>query len=518
MRSLASLLAGITFVDPDMDCEIQGLSTDSRQVKAGDLFMAYPGGSVDGRDFIEQAIQAGAAAILAEENERLNIENINASLLKKIIFVQAKNIQQKIGQIASRFYENPSRKMHVVGVTGTNGKTSIAYLLAEAINHLTAKNACVYFGTLGTGFPQKLQETTHTTLDPVHLQQSLSEFPNKHVSHVAMEVSSHALDQGRVASIEFETAVFTNLTRDHLDYHQTMEAYGMAKARLFKQFGLKSAVINVDDAFGQQLYDGLPKDVFGLKYSLNDPSADLYASNLSITNNGMQMQINTPWGEGVLKTSLVGRFNVYNLLAVVGVLGLSYPFNTILACLEKISPVPGRMQCITAESRINDVSQSNTPFLIIDYAHTPDALEQVLKTARELAKMTKGSLWCVFGCGGDRDQGKRSEMGKIAEQLADHIIITNDNPRSENPEKIAKEIFLGMKSAEPHSEKQKTIQIILDREQAIKTAFQAACSDSESIKNIVVIAGKGHEQYQIIGAQRAFFSDEAICRSLCNIK
>lgn len=510
MRSLASLLAGIVLIDPDMDCEIQGLSTDSRQVKPGDLFIAYPGGNVDGRDFIEEAIQAGAVAVLAETDEK-NI--LYSSAQFNIIFVQAQNLQQKIGQIASRFYENPSRKMHVVGITGTNGKTSIAYLLAEAINHLTAKNSCVYLGTLGTGFPKNLQETTHTTLDPIHLQQCLTEFSNKHVTHVAMEVSSHALVQGRVAAIEFETAVFTNLTRDHLDYHHTMEAYGAAKARLFKQFGLKSAVINADDPFGQQLCHNLPKTIFGLKYSLNDPSADLYATDLMMTNSGMQMHINTPWGEGVLKTSLVGRFNVYNLLAVIGVLGLSYSLKDILACLEQLSPVPGRMQCITATTRTE--SQRNAPYLIIDYAHTPDALEQVLKTARELTLMTNGRLWCVFGCGGDRDQGKRPEMGKIAEVLADHIIITNDNPRSENPEKIAEAIFSGMRK---NVEKQKDVQIILDREQAIKTAFQAACSNSDTIKNIVVIAGKGHEQYQIIGAQREFFSDEAIAQSLCNIK
>lgn len=509
MKSLATLLAGITFVDPDMDCEIQGLSTDSRQVKPGDLFVAYPGGSVDGRDFIEQAIQAGAMAILAEETDKLNV---HSNHLKNSVLLQAQNIQQKIGLIASRFYENPSRKMHVVGVTGTNGKTSIAYLLAEAINHLTAKNACAYFGTLGTGFPRKLQETTHTTLDPIHLQQCLAGFSNKQVTHVAMEVSSHALDQGRVASIEFETAIFTNLTRDHLDYHQTMDAYGMAKTRLFKQFGLKSAVINVDDAFGQQLYDHLPKTIFRLKYSLNDSLADLYASNFTMTNSGMQMHINTPWGEGMLKTSLVGRFNAYNLLAIIGVLGLTYPFEKILACLETLTPVPGRMQWIT----VANANQSNTPFLIIDYAHTPDALEQVLKTAQELAHMTKGSLWCVFGCGGDRDQGKRAEMGRIAAQLADHIIITNDNPRSENPEKIADDIFLGM--IKKDSGKQKDIQIILDRKNAIKTAFRAAMVDSKNGRNIVVIAGKGHEQYQIIGTQREFFSDEAVCRSLSNIQ
>jgi UDP-N-acetylmuramoyl-L-alanyl-D-glutamate--2,6-diaminopimelate ligase len=485
MKTLAALLAGITFVDPEMDCTIHGLSIDSRQVKKGDLFIAYPGEKSDGRDFIQEAFKKGVAAVLAEE-----AFYAWPLLSKNNILLKTKDVKHTIGQIATRFYNHPSRQMHITGVTGTNGKSSIAYLLACALN--TFHRSSIYFGTLGTGFPDALQESTHTTLDPIHLQKSLAHFLKQGVTHAALEVSSHALDQGRVSAVEFETAVFTNLTRDHLDYHKTMEAYGEAKAKLFYQFGLKTAVINQDDAFGVTLSQSLSPEIFKLGYSLKNSDAEIFADNVLITYEGIQASINTPWGEGRLKTPLLGYFNLYNILAVIGVLGPSYPLSEILTCIETLPHVPGRMECITS---------LNKPMFVVDYAHTPDALKNVLTTAKDLLGGTSGKLWCVFGCGGDRDKGKRTEMGKMAEALADHCIITNDNPRTEDPQIIAQEIMKGMSS--------KNIPVILDREEAITHAFKHAQPN-----DIILIAGKGHEPYQIIGTEKHYFSDQDICRKL----
>lgn len=484
-------MAGIAWVDPEMDCEIHGLSMDSRHVKPGDLFFAYPGEKADGRDFIQQALRAGASTILAESNDSYEWP----VLPQGTIVLKTDNLQYKVSQIAARFYDHPSRQMNVVGVTGTNGKTSIAYLLATAFNHLEMKNACIYFGTLGTGFPDALQESTHTTLDPIHIQQYVANFLRKKVTHAALEISSHALDQGRVAHIEFKTAVFTNLTRDHLDYHKTMEAYGAAKAKLFKQFGLKSAVINLDDPFGFSLYQSLSEKIFRIGYSLDNPDADIYADHFLFSNQGIQANIKTPWGEGVLKTPLMGRFNLYNILAVLGVLGLSYSLDDILKCIETLPHVPGRVQCISSEKK-------DAPLMIVDYAHTPDALQNVLRTAKNIAEIMNGKLWCVFGCGGDRDKGKRPEMGKIAEQGADYMIVTNDNPRTEDDRTIANEIVQEISD-------QKNLMIILDREKAITHAFQQAKRN-----DVILIAGKGHESYQIMGTEKHYFSDEVVCRKL----
>jgi len=483
-KSLASLLAGIVFVDPEKDCQISGLCFDSRTVRPGDLFLAYPGEYADGRRYIEEAIAGGAAAILAEASgwsQHVTSDRI----------LRANDVRHKTGQIAARFYDYPSRQMNVIGITGTNGKTSISWLLAHALNHL--KSSAVYFGTLGFGFPEDLKETSHTTLDAIHLEHHLAEFLEKGVKAAAMEVSSHALDQGRVDHVEFKTAVLTNLTRDHLDYHKTMEAYGEAKARLFHQFGLKSAVINLDDAFGQHLYKNMKRDIFTIGYSLLNSNADIYAEVSAESASGIGAKIKTPWGEGYLKSPLIGRFNIYNLMAIIGVLGLEYPLDQILSCMPALPHVPGRMETI--------ISSQGTVF-IVDYAHTPDALENVLSTARAL---TKGHLWCVFGCGGDRDPGKRSLMGEVAERLADKIILTNDNPRTEDPSKIIEQILEGISEK---AQKNK-LSVVLDREKAITQAFDQAKSD-----DIIVIAGKGHERYQIIGTQTLPFSDEAVCRKI----
>jgi UDP-N-acetylmuramoyl-L-alanyl-D-glutamate--2,6-diaminopimelate ligase len=489
-KSIVSLLSGIVLVDPDLDLEVHGISMDSRQVKPGDLFIAYPGEENDGRHFIQQATQSGAVAILAEDVADGFV--LEKPVTKNRALFLVKNVREKISQIAARFYGHPSRQMNITGVTGTNGKTSIAYLLAYAFRNNQCNNS-VYFGTLGVGFPDALKESTHTTLDPIHLQENLSDYQKQAVTHATLEVSSHALAQGRVAQIEFDTAVFTNLTHDHLDYHITMEAYGEAKAKLFKQFGLNSAGINWDDAFGASLYESLDASILKMGYSLQNPTADIFADNIIYSFQGIQANIRTPWGEGVLKTPLIGRFNVYNILAVVGVLGLFYPLKAVLKIIEQLPHVPGRMQCLSKE---------NKPLFVIDYAHTPDALKNVLMTAKDLIQGTGGELWCVFGCGGDRDKTKRPVMGRVAEEYADHLLITNDNPRTEEPEVIAKDIFSGIKNRQ-------NIKMILDREKAITYAYQQA-----KPRDIILIAGKGHESYQIIGAEKYFFSDETVCMKL----
>ena len=494
MVSLASLLAGIIAIDPEEDTIISGISLDSRMVKPGDLFVAYPGEISDGRDFIESAIASGAVAVLKEGS--LHSEGKKTHGGTDYFSFSIPQLQQKISHIAARFYEHPSRRLNITGITGTNGKTSIAYLLACMINLLESKETCTYMGTLGTGFPQQLQESSHTTEDAINLQKTLAQYLKKGITHVSMEVSSHALAQGRVARVEFDTAVFTNLTRDHLDYHETMEAYGAAKAQLFQQFGLKSAIINKDDAFGAQLAESLPPSIFTLQYSLKDEKADLYANEVVITDHGTEMFVRTPWGEGKIKTSLLGEFNVSNLLAVLGVLGTSYPFEKVLTCVEKLSPVPGRLQHIYNPNRLKG------PWCLVDYAHTPDALENALLTAKKIAQEKQSELWCVFGCGGDRDAGKRPLMGAIAEKFADHIVITNDNPRTESPTVIIQDILQGMTGQHPD------VQVVLDRREAITKAFNT------SENSIILIAGKGHEPYQIIGNEKFEFSDIDVCRSL----
>jgi len=484
--TLRELLAGLTDVAV-ADTEITGLALDSRRVQAGDLFVALPGTCTEGHRFIEAAVAAGAVAVLVDATKLAGLADVAVPCLA------LENLKDKLGGIAERFYGSPCKEMFVVGVTGTNGKTSCSHFIAQALHETTAPAAVI--GTLGNGLVDQLETATHTTPDAISLHALLRRLVDTGAKSVAMEVSSHGLEQGRVAGVGFDLALFTNLSRDHLDYHGDMAAYGRAKARLFQLPGLKCAVINADDAFGQTLLDALPESVERVVYSLDDTCRGedhVCGEIISQGRDGLLLEVRTPWGEGRLHSSLLGRFNAANLLAVLSVLLLKgMGLETALERLSRLNTVPGRME------RFGGVAKQ--PLVVVDYAHTPDALEQVLVTLREHCG---AKLWCVFGCGGDRDAGKRPQMGSIAVRYADQIILTDDNPRHEDPAGIIKDIAAGIKGGE--------FMQLPDRAEAIHYAIsQAAAND------VVLVAGKGHEDYQQVGDEKRPFSDsEQVCRAL----
>jgi UDP-N-acetylmuramoyl-L-alanyl-D-glutamate--2,6-diaminopimelate ligase len=374
----------------------------------------------------------------------------------------------------------------VVGVTGTNGKTTTTHLLAQALDRPEAR--CGLIGTLGSGFPGQLDPSLHTTPDAISVHRLMAEFVNAGARTVCMEVSSHALDQARVAGVQFDIALFTNLTRDHLDYHGDMQAYAAAKARLFDFPHLKAVVINQDDAFGRELIKRTRGRARIVSFGLH--GGDVQALSVDTSTDGLTLAIATPHGETRLRSSLLGRFNAANLLAALAVLLVAgIPLAEATSALAQTRPVAGRME------RFGGVD--GQPLVVVDYAHTPDALEKVLQALRE---HTQGKLVCVFGCGGDRDRGKRPQMGRIAEQLADVVILTNDNPRHEDPAAIINEIASGM---------QTTPSAVPDRTQAIRVALSGACAG-----DIVLVAGKGHEDYQQVGDRRLDYSDRDTVRAL----
>ena len=489
--NLANLLQSMIPLANAHDISVSDLTQDSRHVSAGSLFLAYPGLRVDGRDFISAAVAKGASAVLYENGDGYTADNSH-----NIPLIGIPNLETKIGLIASRFYGEPTKQMQVVGVTGTNGKTSITQFIAQALSLRQQK--CAVIGTIGKGFLPDLHSTGYTTPDAVGLQRDLAECLKLGADSVAMEVSSHSLSQHRVVGVEFDVAVFSNLTRDHLDYHGTMAAYGAAKAALFQFPSLKYAIYNADDEFGRELIKQNPHAVQAIVYTTDShyrsDHAVILAHCITPTQQGFNIEISTPWGNGVIRSNLLGRFNVSNLLAVLGVLGaLKMPLTDILLALERLQPVKGRMQSFGGAA--------GKPLVIVDFAHSPDALLQVLTSLREHQPKR---LWCVFGCGGDRDRGKRPQMGAIASQHCDYIIITNDNPRSESPEAIAAEIRVGIPL-----QSQCQVHIELDRQAAIAYAIAEAGPN-----DIVLIAGKGHETEQIIGSHAYPFSDVEVAQKL----
>lgn len=476
---LSVLLAGLTDAPLAYDPEIRGITLDSRAVQHGWLFIAVPGARTDGRAYIAGAYSRGAAAAVYEMNGfEPDARSANA--------IGVRALREHIGVIADRFYDAPSRKLNVVGVTGTNGKTTTTHLLAQALDRPDAR--CGLIGTLGCGFPGRLDPSLHTTPDAVSVHRLLAEFASAKTRTVCMEVSSHALDQARVASVAFDIAVFTNLTRDHLDYHGDMDAYAAAKARLFDFPHLKAAVINQDDTFGHELIERARHRIKVLSFGLR--GGDVQALSVQPSSNGLALTVDTPDGETVLRSPLLGRFNASNLLAVLAVLLVAgVPLATAAGALAHAQPVAGRMERFGGGD--------SHPLVVVDYAHTPDALEKALQALRE---HTRGRLVCVFGCGGDRDRGKRAQMGRIAERLSDVVILTNDNPRHEDPAAIIHEISAGM---------QTTPSVVPDRVQAIRAALSEARTG-----DIVLVAGKGHEDYQQIGDQRLPYSDRDAVRVL----
>lgn len=463
------------FPGTDRDPLIRELTLDSRKVRPGDLFLAVPGIRVDGREHIADALQRGAAAVAYEA------EGSSVLPLTEVPLIPVKGLVGQLSAIAGRFYGEPSRRLNLVGVTGTNGKTSVTQLVAQALDLLGQR--CGIVGTLGTGFYGALESGRHTTPDPIAVQATLADLKQAEARAVAMEVSSHGLEQGRVKAVEFDVAVFTNLSRDHLDYHGTMEAYGAAKAKLFAWPDLSCRVINLDDAFGRELADAPHRSKL-ITYSLTDKSAYLFCRDARFDDDGVRATLVTPQGEHFLRSSLLGRFNLSNVLAAIGaLLGLDYALDEILKVLPQLVGPVGRMQ------RLGGGQQ---PLVVVDYAHTPDALEKVLEALRPHAK---GRLLCLFGCGGDRDRGKRPLMAEVAERLADSVLVTDDNPRSEAPAQIFDDIRAGFANANQ-------VRFVEGRGQAIAEFVAAAGAD-----DVVLLAGKGHEDYQEIDGQRHPFSD-----------
>ena len=481
---LGDLLAG--YADPGAlaDLRVRGLSLDSRTIKAGDLHVALRGGREHGIAHAASALEHGAAAVIAEAGPEL--ARLDAALADRVIAVD--DLRAKLGGIAARFHGDASRRLRVSGVTGTNGKTSTVQLLGQALDRLGRRAATI--GTLGAGFAGSLYVGERTTPDVISVQRLLARFLAEGATDIAMEVSSHALDQGRVDGVQFRLAVFTNLTRDHLDYHGSMEAYGAAKQRLFEWPGLAAAVINVDDAFGRHLAASLPATVARLGFAIDQANADVRATGIEAHAHGLRFDLHTPWGEARIESPLLGRFNVSNLLAVAASLGaLGHEFAEIRSVLGALEPVSGRMSRLGGEA--------GRPLVVVDYAHTPDALEQALASVRAHCA---GVLVCVFGCGGERDAGKRPQMAGIAERLADRVIVTDDNPRAEDGDAIVAAIMQGFRDPA-------AIVVERDRHRAIHRAIAEARAD-----DIVLVAGKGHEPYQEISGRRLPFDDREVAR------
>jgi UDP-N-acetylmuramoyl-L-alanyl-D-glutamate--2,6-diaminopimelate ligase len=498
-QRIEDLLAGIAparALTAARDIVVNGLALDSRRVRAGDAFFALRGATAHGITFAPAAMAHGASVVVGEAPAPAVFEEQG---LRDTPVVWVDDLRAQIGEIAARFFGRPSEALQVIGVTGTNGKTSIVQLLAAALQSLGSHAATI--GTLGAGLVGAIREGERTTPDALAVQALLAEFRDAGASHVAMEVSSHALEQGRVNAIAFEVAAFTNLSRDHLDYHATMQAYGAAKAKLFAWPGLRAAVINIDDAFGRELAAQFADPVRRhpgqglvgsqgqgrkelLTYSIENAPADIVARNIRGSSDGLNFTLSTPWGQGEISTPLLGRFNVANLLAVVGCLGaLGFVFAQIHAAIVQLKPIAGRM---------NRLGGGSAPLVVVDYAHTPDALDQALTNLRAHCD---GKLICVFGCGGERDQGKRPQMAAIAERLADRVIVTDDNPRNEDGDAIVAQIVAGF--AHPQA-----VVVQRDRAQAIAQALAEARRG-----DVVLIAGKGHEPCQEIAGVKYPFDD-----------
>lgn len=454
---------------------ISGLHLDSRKVRPGDLFLAMPGEVHDGRQFIEQAVANGAAAVVAQAPVAGFVDALPVPL------VELPDLRLDAGPLAARFYGYPSRALHMVGVTGTNGKTTTSRLVAQLGRSLGKSYGVI--GTLGATLDDSVSASANTTPDPVSLQQQLAQWRDQGVHGVSMEVSSHALVQGRVSGVEFETAIYTNLSHDHLDYHGSMEDYGRAKLQLFASRGLRHAVINLDDGYAQQVLAAVGENVRVLTYSSGGAAADVCVHNARFHIGGVDAELSSPWGRGGFSSPLPGEFNLANLAAAVtSVVLAGENLSAVLEAIARLRPVPGRMQVVPNSLGLQ---------VIVDYAHTPDALEQVLAS---LKAHVSGALVTVFGCGGDRDRAKRQVMGRVASRLSDRVILTSDNPRSEDPAAILADIATGCSG---------NFVLLPDRAAAIAEAIGSARPG-----DCVVIAGKGHEDYQIVEGQRLHFSDE----------
>jgi UDP-N-acetylmuramoyl-L-alanyl-D-glutamate--2,6-diaminopimelate ligase len=466
------------------------LQTDHRKLHAGDGFIAMPGLSVDARQFVPQALHDGASACLVDAQDAAQWNLIDARVAP---YAGLKNHSAKI---AAAFYEYPSREVQVLAITGTNGKTSSAWWLSQALNGMGSKPMCAIVGTLGIGIAptdaaslNSLSPSGLTTPDGVLLQHSLRNFADQRLDYCALEASSIGIEEGRLDGTRIRLAVFTNFTQDHLDYHGSMQAYWNAKRRLFAWPGLQAAVINIDDDQGAvlaaELADQAPEiDLWTVSTHL---PARMQARDIELSAQGLQFTVVEGMQRCLLRTRIIGGYNVFNLLGVLASLrALGIDLSTAVQACSNLPAVPGRLQCVGGQG---------TPLAVVDYAHTPDALQKTLEALRPVAQQRGGALWCVFGCGGDRDNAKRPLMGAIAASKADHIVLTSDNPRSENPASIIAHILAGM-GGQPH------IQVQADRAQAIAESLSQA-----DARDVVLIAGKGHEAAQEVAGQKFIFSD-----------
>ncbi len=464
------------------DIDIKGVSYDSRQIKPGYIFVCIVGEKNDGHSFIVQALNNGAAAIIAEKETK----NIN------IPIIQVKDTKQALSQISSIINDFPSLKLNLIGITGTNGKTTVTHLIQNMFEY--SKKACGLIGTLGHKFQsaEDYQSSNHTTPQSPELQQVLKTFVDKDIKNIVMEVSSHALDLKRVSGCDFNAAVLTNLTQDHLDYHVTMENYFLAKSLLFESLSennknnSKYAVINNDDEYAEKFKNKINKSIKLLTYGINK-GADFYAYNIQFSTIGSLFDCKTPIGDKKINLKMTGAFSVYNSLAALAVgYAENLDLDTCIKSLEETKSVAGRFETVI-----------DNPLTIVDYAHTPDGLLNVLNAAKKIVPLG-GKLVCVVGCGGDRDATKRPQMGKIADTLADKVYITSDNPRTEDPQQIITDILAGIKTLDSSK-----VIIEIDR----KSSIEMAIRDADN-KDVVVIAGKGHEDYQILKDKTIHFDDK----------
>ena len=487
MMKLRELLAKVNLPQPEhsaLELEVNRVCTNSHGCQPGDLFIGMPGTRVDGGEFWQSAMGQGAiAAVVTFQAADKQPPTAEACV------IQTDDMIATCSAIAAAFHDYPASKLNTVGVTGTNGKTTTSHLIEYFLQQ--AKQPTALFGTLYTRWQGYSKTATHTTPFAVELQSQLAEAVNAGNRYAVMEVSSHALAQGRVKGCGFEVAVFTNLTQDHLDYHRDMEDYFQAKALLFSDEYLRGkAIINLDDSYGRRIIENLDRAKVWT-YSVNNPKADLYTSNLDYKPTGVKGILHTPVGEVEFNSPLVGQFNLANLLAAAGsALYLGIDLQTIANSLHSFAGVPGRMERVQVNGN-QDIS------VIVDYAHTPDSLENLLKASRPFIK---GKMICVFGCGGDRDRTKRPIMGKIAAELADVAVVTSDNPRTENPEQILQDVVAGIPNT--------VVPVVIgDRAKAIATAIADAKSGDG-----ILIAGKGHEDYQILGTEKIHFDDREQAR------
>jgi UDP-N-acetylmuramoyl-L-alanyl-D-glutamate--2,6-diaminopimelate ligase len=495
--SLPELLSGFDVQDPVPAIEIFNIASNSAQVTANSAFVALPGIRSNGIDYAIDAVKAGAVVVIYDAADEYSRQRI--PLLRKQVdthWVGIDQLERANGHIVSRFFGDPGRAMTIVGITGTDGKSSVAHLVTQALTRIDKR--CASIGTLGYGIANQLTPDSLTTPDAVSLQARLYQFQQQRCEYVVMEVSSHALEQFRVNGCDFDIAVLTNLGRDHLDYHGSHESYAAAKARLFHEFELSGRVVNADDAFGLKLSQSLDQDSL-YRYSVqgkNLPEAEVKLKSFELTAHGQNVCAITPLGEVTAVTALIGRFNVENTLACIATLvALGFDHNQLELAVKDLEPIPGRMEKFSGGRGMASA--------VIDFAHTEQALRACLAASRE---HTSGQLWCVFGCGGDRDQGKRGGMGRAVEELADRIIVTDDNPRNESAEKIVGEILAGMQQPDQAC-------VVHNRQAAIEYALSQAAAE-----DLVVIAGKGHEQDQIVGNVRRPFSDRHVVSRILQVK